>query len=153
MDRAYVAVHMEEDRAHWWFRGRRAVLVALLRRRLPAGRHRLLELGCGTGNMLEALAAFGETVGMEPDETLGADARRQAAARRQRPRSRAPGRARQRSAGAPIRPRGGRRAALAAAVRSLAGAGRGAMTAGGRGREWATVAAAWLVLALVAAVW
>ena len=27
------------------------------------------------------------------------------------------------------------------------------MTAGGRGREWATVAAAWLVLALVAAVW
>ena len=55
MDRAYVAVHMEEDRAHWWFRGRRAVLVALLRRRLPAGRHRLLELGCGTGNMLEAV--------------------------------------------------------------------------------------------------
>ena len=75
MDRAYVAVHVEEDRAHWWFRGRRAVLVALLRRRLPAGRHRLLELGCGTGNMLEALAEFGETVGMEPDKTLVAVAR------------------------------------------------------------------------------
>jgi SAM-dependent methyltransferase len=75
MDRAYVAVHVAEDRAHWWFRGRRAVLLALLRRRLPAGRHRLLELGCGTGNMLESLVEFGEAVGMEPDETLVAAAR------------------------------------------------------------------------------
>jgi SAM-dependent methyltransferase len=76
MDRAYVAVHVEEDRTHWWFRGRRAVLVALLRRRLPPGRHRLLEMGCGTGNMLEALSEFGQAVGMEPDETLVAAARR-----------------------------------------------------------------------------
>jgi SAM-dependent methyltransferase len=75
MDRAYVAVHVAEDRAHWWFRGRRAVLLALLRRRLPAGRHRLLELGCGSGNMLEGLAELGEAVGMEPDETLVAAAR------------------------------------------------------------------------------
>ena len=75
MDREYVAVHLAEDRAHWWFRGRRAVLVALLRRRLPAGRHRLLELGCGTGNVLESLGEFGEAVGMEPDEALVAAAR------------------------------------------------------------------------------
>jgi SAM-dependent methyltransferase len=75
MDRAYVAAHLEEDRAHWWFRGRRAVLLALLRRRLPPGRHRLLDLGCGTGNILESLGEFGEAVGMEPDATLAAAGR------------------------------------------------------------------------------
>ncbi len=70
MDRAYVAAHLEEDRGHWWFRGRRAVLLATLGRTLPPGPHRLLELGCGSGNVLEALGRFGEAVGMEADEAL-----------------------------------------------------------------------------------
>src|SRR5438093_5748938 len=65
MDPAYVATHVEEDRRHWWFRGRLAVLLAILRRVLPPGHARLLELGCGTGNVLAALAEFGEAVGME----------------------------------------------------------------------------------------
>src|SRR5256884_5997449 len=64
MDPAYVATHVEEDRRHWWFRGRLAVLLALLRRVLPPGHARLPELGCGTGNVLAALAQFGEAVGM-----------------------------------------------------------------------------------------
>ena len=38
MDPAYAAVHAEEDRAHWWFLGRRAVILAEMARRLPAGR-------------------------------------------------------------------------------------------------------------------
>jgi SAM-dependent methyltransferase len=75
MDPAYVGVHLEEDRGHWWFRGRRAVILALLRRTLPPGSHRLLEWGCGSGNVLEALAEFGEAVGIEADETLAAAAR------------------------------------------------------------------------------
>jgi SAM-dependent methyltransferase len=75
MDRAYVAIHLEADRDHWWFLGRLAVILALLRRTLPPGAHRLLELGCGSGNVLEALAEFGEAVGMEADETLAAAAR------------------------------------------------------------------------------
>ena len=75
MDRAYVAVHVAEDREHWWFQGRRAILVALLRRVLAPGHHRLLELGCGSGNMLESLGEFGEAVGMEPDAALVAAAR------------------------------------------------------------------------------
>jgi SAM-dependent methyltransferase len=72
MDPAYVAAHREEDRAHWWFQGRRAVIVAVLRRTLGPGSHRLLDLGCGTGNTLEALSPFGEAVGMEADESLAA---------------------------------------------------------------------------------
>ena len=75
MDPAYVATHIEEDRRHWWFRGRLAVLLATLRRWLPPGRVRLLELGCGTGNVLAALGEFGEAVGMEAHPDLAAAAR------------------------------------------------------------------------------
>lgn len=66
MDAAYTAVHIEEDRGHWWFRGRLAVLLSVLRHRLPPGPLRLLELGCGTGNVVTALGEFGEAIGMEP---------------------------------------------------------------------------------------
>src|SRR2546427_13273212 len=88
MDPAYVATHVEEDRRHWWFRGRLAVLLATLRRVLPPGRLRLLELGCGTGNVLAALAEFGMAVGMETHPDLAAAAR---AARLDVPPGRLPG--------------------------------------------------------------
>jgi SAM-dependent methyltransferase len=75
MDPAYVAVHLEEDRLHWWFRGRLAVILAALRRTVPRRPVRLLELGCGSGNVLAALGEFGETVGMEVHPELAAAAR------------------------------------------------------------------------------
>ena len=75
MDPAYVATHMEEDRIHWWFRGRLAVITAALERALPRHPVRLLELGCGTGNVLGALGRFGEAVGMETHPDLVAAAR------------------------------------------------------------------------------
>ena len=75
MDPTYAAVHAEEDRDHWWFLGRRAVILAEMARRLPAGGARLVELGCGSGGMLEALATFGPAVGIEADPTLRARAR------------------------------------------------------------------------------
>jgi len=75
MDAAYVAVHLEEDRSHWWFRGRLAVIVAALRRALPPGRVRLLELGCGSGNVLASLTQFGEAVGMDAHPDLVAAGR------------------------------------------------------------------------------
>lgn len=74
MDAAYAAVHAEEDRAHWWFLGRRAVILAEMARRLPGHRVRLAELGCGSGGMLEALARFGAAVGVETDPVLRARA-------------------------------------------------------------------------------
>lgn len=70
MDRAYTAAHIEEDRHHWYFRGRLAVLLGLLERVLPPAPLRLLELGCGTGNVLASLGRFGEAVGIELDEEL-----------------------------------------------------------------------------------
>jgi SAM-dependent methyltransferase len=83
VDREYLVAHLAEDRRHWWFRGRRAVLRAVLRRVLPVRPARLLELGCGSGNMLEMLSEFGEAIGVEADPVLveaaraaGLDARR-----------------------------------------------------------------------------
>ncbi len=70
MKPAYTAVHIEEDRRHWWFRGRLRVLLAVLQRHLDQRPAHLLELGCGTGNVLSGLAAFGEAVGMEVDPNL-----------------------------------------------------------------------------------
>lgn len=75
MDPGYVAVHIEEDRSHWWFRARLAVITATLRRALPPRPLRLLELGCGSGNVLAALSEFGEAVGMEAHVELAAAAR------------------------------------------------------------------------------
>ena len=72
MERAYTAVHIEEDRHHWYFRGRLAVLLTALERTLPAPPCRVLELGCGTGNVLQALGRFGDVVGVERDPELRA---------------------------------------------------------------------------------
>lgn len=72
VDPAYLAVHVEEDRLHWYFRGRLAVIRGALGRALPSRPLRLLEIGCGTGNMLVALAELGEAVGMEANEALRA---------------------------------------------------------------------------------
>jgi SAM-dependent methyltransferase len=75
VERAYTAVHIEEDRRHWYFRGRLAVLSAVFDRRLPRPPCRIVELGCGTGNVLHTLVRFGEAVGIEHDEALRAVAR------------------------------------------------------------------------------
>jgi SAM-dependent methyltransferase len=70
VDPAYVAVHAEEDRLHWYFRGRLAVICGMLRRVLPRKPARLLEIGCGSGNVLAALEEFGEAVGLERNAVL-----------------------------------------------------------------------------------
>ena len=76
MDPGYVAAHIEEDRHHWWFLGRRAVLSSVLRRVLPRGALRLAEIGCGTGSLLSVSAAFGDVVGIEACPDLLEVARR-----------------------------------------------------------------------------
>ena len=52
--------------AHWWFRGRRAVIWALLGNlRLPAA-PRILDAGCGTGGNLAEFGRLGPAAGVDP---------------------------------------------------------------------------------------
>src|SRR5689334_3913410 len=62
--REYARMREAEDR-HWWFRGRRAVIEALL---ANVGQRplRVLDAGCGTGRNLELYARLGEADGVDP---------------------------------------------------------------------------------------
>jgi SAM-dependent methyltransferase len=52
-----------EDR-HWWFVGRRRLVTDLMSRVQVRGR--ILDLGCGTGGVLQHLGAFGDALGLDP---------------------------------------------------------------------------------------
>lgn len=57
------------ESTHWWFRGRRALLVDILRERcerLGETTPRLLDLGSGTGANAVAFCVLGKVVAMEP---------------------------------------------------------------------------------------
>lgn len=64
----YQIMHAHELR-HWWFRGRRRVLVDLLRDHAAArsGPLRILDYGCGTGGNSPSYVPFGQVCGIEPD--------------------------------------------------------------------------------------
>ena len=53
------------EQRHWWFRGRRAVIAALLRRAGVEGPVRMLDAGCGTGGNLLAFGYLGEADGVD----------------------------------------------------------------------------------------
>ena len=61
------------ERRHWWFRGRREIVARVLEARLPAGAS-VLDVGCGTGFVLERLAARFDVTGLEPDASVRARA-------------------------------------------------------------------------------
>jgi len=69
MERIVYEQMAELDQRHWWYRARREVLAALIRReaRPPANAH-ILEIGCGTGHNLEMLSEFGTVDALELDE-------------------------------------------------------------------------------------
>jgi 2-polyprenyl-3-methyl-5-hydroxy-6-metoxy-1,4-benzoquinol methylase len=61
------------ERHYWWFQGRREVILTLLRHSVAAlkrsdradGHLRLLDIGCGTGMLMEDLMSFGRVVGLD----------------------------------------------------------------------------------------
>ena len=77
MERVVYEQMAELDQRHWWYRARREVIAALIRRLAPppAGA-RILEVGCGTGHNLAMLGQFGAVDALELDEEARAMAER-----------------------------------------------------------------------------
>jgi len=68
MEDAVYREFLELERTHWWFRGRRAIFVALLDRHLGRrtdGHRLILDLGCGVGGMLAQLEEYGRVIGTD----------------------------------------------------------------------------------------
>jgi SAM-dependent methyltransferase len=56
---------IEEDK-HWWFAGRTWSLLNAINREVePDGTNRVLDIGCGAGNMFHHLARYGSVVGVD----------------------------------------------------------------------------------------
>jgi len=60
------------ERRHWWYRGRREIILRLLNRIGFAGSaktpHTILSVGCGAGEEIRFLGQFGKVYGMDPGE-------------------------------------------------------------------------------------
>jgi SAM-dependent methyltransferase len=65
-DATYFDVMAAHARTHWWYEGRRRLVSAVLGRTLPPP-SRVLDIGCGTGDNLDALDTVGgsTTLGFE----------------------------------------------------------------------------------------
>lgn len=58
--------HYEVEDRHWWFRGRWAVVEALLSRTQLPAKPRILDAGCGTGGNLQRYSRMGDAAGVDP---------------------------------------------------------------------------------------
>ncbi len=67
MDREQFEIHSRIEDAHWWFTARRAIICRLIRALLPpdSGK-RIVDIGCGTGANMAALAASYRCTGIDP---------------------------------------------------------------------------------------
>jgi len=71
MEQRYYAEYYELEDRHWWFLGRRSVVLGVLTDHLPSrngGGRRILDVGTGTGAMLEPLGRFGAAEGIDVEE-------------------------------------------------------------------------------------
>jgi SAM-dependent methyltransferase len=66
----------ELEDSHWWFRGRRQVIWAVLRRAALPSQPEILDAGCGTGRNLVEYGPIGNAAGVDPSPAAIAFCRR-----------------------------------------------------------------------------
>jgi SAM-dependent methyltransferase len=68
----FYSEYRQAEERHWWFQGRRRILLSVLEGALPAGatagRRRILDVGCGSGMMLGELTRYGDAFGVDSSE-------------------------------------------------------------------------------------
>ena len=67
MDKSYYSIFFAVQKEHWWFVAKKKIVLALIRQFAPArgSQVHILDIGCGSGLMLNALKQIGETSGMD----------------------------------------------------------------------------------------
>lgn len=77
METAEFEALLAVDEEHWWYRGRRRIIHAELRRLElpPPDRCAVLDAGCGSGRTMDELAAYGTVAGFDLNEAGVAAAR------------------------------------------------------------------------------
>lgn len=66
MEKALYREMYELENSYWWFVARRRIVLSLVEKYVkPPHAPRFLDLGCGTGSMLQALEGRGEVVGVD----------------------------------------------------------------------------------------
>ena len=69
MEKALYREMYERENDYWWFAARRRIVLSLVDRYVkPAHTPRFLDVGCGTGSMLQALEGRGGAVGVDASE-------------------------------------------------------------------------------------
>ena len=77
MERDFYQRYYELEDRHWWFIGRRRILLTLLEERLGSGHDlSVLDFGCGTGTMAGHLSRFGPVQAVDADADAVAFCRR-----------------------------------------------------------------------------
>jgi SAM-dependent methyltransferase len=68
METEFYAEYSELEGRHWWFVGRRQILLRTIERWTTLRDGAVLDFGCGTGGMLPHLERFGDVSGVDGDE-------------------------------------------------------------------------------------
>ena len=58
-------IYASAEERHWWFLWREGMIESLVRSLSPAPGTKIIDVGCGTGMMVEGLGGYGRTVGVE----------------------------------------------------------------------------------------